>query len=281
MGPSAFRIAGIRDQIATLGRAVIDKGDLPAPIPETQHPADKQKKYVRDIAKVCQKLYDRTLKSLEEGALPLVLGGDHSLAAGSVAASGDWVRRTSSKPLGLIWVDAHGDMNTPSTTESGNVHGMPLAALLGQEPVELASIGSMPSVLPQHTVLVGIRNIDQREKDQIRASGVHVFTMKDIDRDGIATVAERALALAARDTGGIHVSFDMDVCDPSIAPGVGTPVKGGFDYREAHLIMELVADSGQLVALDLVEVNPTLDIRNTTAEFGTELALSALGKGIL
>jgi len=172
-------------------------------------------------------------------------------------------------------------MNTPSTTESGNVHGMPLAALLGQEPLELASIGSTPSVLPQHTVLVGIRNLDQREKDQIRASGIHVFTMKDIDRDGIATVAERALALAARDTGGIHVSFDMDVCDPSIAPGVGTPVKGGFDYREAHMIMELVADSGRLVALDLVEVNPTLDIRNTTAEFGSELALSALGKGIL
>ena len=281
MGPSALRIAGIRDQIAALGRQTIDKGDLPTPIPETQRPADKQKKYVRDIAKVCQKLYDRAFKSLEEGALPLVLGGDHSLAAGSVAASADWIRRTSSKPLGLVWVDAHADMNTPSTTESGNVHGMPLAALLGQEPLELASIGSTPSVLPQHTVLVGIRNLDHREKDQIRASGVHVFTMKDIDRDGIATVAERALALAARDTGGIHVSFDMDVCDPSIAPGVGTPVKGGFDYREAHLIMELVADSGQLVALDLVEVNPTLDIRNTTAEFGTELALSALGKGIL
>jgi arginase len=281
MGPSAFRIAGIRDQIATLGRAVIDKGDLPTPIPETQRPADEHKKYIRDIAKVCQRLYDRALKSLDEGALPLVLGGDHSLAAGSVAASADWLRRTASKPLGLIWVDAHGDMNTPATTESGNVHGMPLAALLGQEPVELASIGSMPSVLPQHTVLVGIRNIDQREKDQIRASGVHVFTMKDIDRDGIASVAERAIALAAYDTGGIHVSFDMDVCDPSIAPGVGTSVKGGFDYREAHLIMELVADSGQLVALDLVEVNPTLDIRNTTAEFGSELALSALGKGIL
>jgi arginase len=138
----------------------------------------------------------------------------------------------------------------------------------------------MPSVLPQHTVLVGIRNLDQREKEQIRASGVHVFTMKDIDRDGIATVAERALALAAYDTGGIHVSFDMDVCDPSIAPGVGTPVRGGFDYREAHMVMELVADSGRLVALDLVEVNPTLDLRNTTAEFGSELALSALGKGI-
>src|SRR6185295_16179108 len=216
--------------------------------------------------------------SLDDGALPLVLGGDHSLAAGSVAASADWIRRTASKPLGLIWVDAHGDMNTPSTTESGNVHGMPLAALLGQEPLELASIGSMPSVLPQNTVLVGIRNLDQREKEQIRASGIHVFTMKDIDRDGIATVAERALDLAARGTGGIHVSFDMDVCDPTIAPGVGTAVKGGLDYREAHVVMEMVAESGKLTSLDLVEVNPTLDMRNTTAELGTELALSAMGK---
>jgi len=281
MGPSAFRIAGIGDQIAALGRTLIDKGNLPTPIPETQRPADKKKKYIRDIAKVCQKLYDLAWKSLDEGALPLVLGGDHSLAAGSVAASADWLRGTSSRPLGLIWVDAHGDMNTPGTTESGNVHGMPLAALLGQEPLELASIGSMPSVTPLNTVLVGIRNLDQREKEQIKASGVHVFTMKDIDRDGIAKVAERAIELASQGTGGIHVSFDMDVCDPLIAPGVGTPVKGGFDYREAHMIMEMVADSGQLIALDLVEVNPTLDLRNATAEFATELALSALGKGIL
>ena len=281
MGPSAFRIAGIRDQIAALGRTVIDKGDLPAPIPETQRPADKKKKYIRDIAKVCQKLYDLASKSLDEGALPVVLGGDHSLAAGSVAASATWLRRTSSRPLGLIWVDAHGDMNTPGTTESGNVHGMPLAALLGQEPAELASIGSTPSVTAANTVLVGLRNLDQREKEQIKASGVHVFTMKDIDRDGIAKVAERAIELASHGAGGIHVSFDMDVCDPLIAPGVGTPVKGGFDYREAHMIMEMVADSGRLIALDLVEVNPTLDLRNATAEFGTELALSALGKGIL
>jgi arginase len=198
-----------------------------------------------------------------------------------VAASAAWVKKTQDKPLGLIWVDAHGDMNTPQTTTSGNVHGMPLAALLGQEPVELAAIGGSPSVLPQHTVLVGIRNLDDQEKEEIRAAGVHVFTMKDIDRDGIAKIAERALALASEGTGGIHVSFDMDVCDPSIAPGVGTPVKGGFDYREAHMIMEMLADSRRLVALDLVEVNPTLDIRNATAEFGTELALSALGKNIL
>jgi arginase len=281
MGPSAFRIAGLGDQIASLGYTVIDKGDLPAPIPETKRPENLKKKYVKEIAKVCQKLYDATLKSLDDGALPVLLGGDHSLAAGSVAASASWVRKAQSKPIGLIWVSAYGDMNTPENTTSGNVHGMPLAALLGQEPVELSSIGTSPSILPQHTVLVGIRNLDDQEKQQIKSAGVHVFTMKDIDRDGIAKVAERALMLASDGTGGVHISFDMDVCDPAIAPGVGTPVKGGFDYREAHMIMEMVADTRRLVALDLVEVNPTLDIRNTTAEFGTELALSALGKNIL
>ncbi len=281
MGPSAVRIAGLREQLIALGRTVVDKGNLPSPIPETKRPADKRKKYIRDIAKVCTKLYELSLKSLDAGALPLVLGGDHSLAAGSVAASAAWLHRTASKPLGLIWVDAHGDMHTPETTTSGNVHGMPLAALLGNEPGELASIGARPSVQAAHTVLLGIRNLDEREKERIRASGVHVFTMKDIDRDGIAVVAERALAVASNGTGGVHVSFDMDVCDPTIAPGVGTPVKGGLDYREAHMVMEIVADSRRLIALDMVEVNPTLDVRNTTAEFATELALSALGKNIL
>jgi arginase len=281
MGPSAVRIAGLNDHVTRLGYTVFDKGDLAAPTPETKKPEHENKKYIKEIGKVCQKLYDVTMKSLDEGALPLVLGGDHSLAAGSVAASATFVKQQHQKPLGLIWMDAHGDMNTPDTTGSGNVHGMPLAALLGHEPIELASIGGSPSVLPQHTVLVGIRNLDEKEKDRIRKAGVHVFTMKDIDRDGIARVAERALALASEDTGGIHVSFDLDVCDPTIAPGVGTPVKGGFDYREAHMIMEMLADSRRLVALDLVEVNPTLDVRNATAEFATELALSALGKGIL
>ena len=281
MGPSAMRIAGLGDHIMALGAVVVDKGNLPAAIPETEHEADNSQKYIHEIARVCRKLYATCLQSLDEGALPVVLGGDHSLAAGSVAASADFVRRTTSKPLGLIWVDAHGDMNTPQTSKSGNVHGMPLAALLGSEPASLAQIGTSPSVTPRHTVLLGIRNLDEQEKEQIRASGVHVFTMKDIDRDGIAKVAERALALAADGTGGVHVSFDMDVCDPSFAPGVGTPVKGGLDYREAHMVMEMVADSRRLIALDLVEVNPTLDIRNTTAEFGTELALSALGKNIL
>jgi arginase len=214
--------------------------------------------------------------------MPIVLGGDHSVAAGSVAATADWARTTRRSPIGLIWVDAHGDMNTPSTSPSGNVHGMPLAAILGQEPAELAGIGRFkPKVQHEHTVLIGVRNLDQREKELVRESKVHVFTMKDIDRQGIAAVAEQALQLAGADTAGIHVSFDLDVCDPSIAPGVGTPVKGGLNYREAHLLMEIIADSNRLVALDLVEVNPTLDVRNATAQLGTELALSALGKKIL
>ena len=281
MGPSAFRIAGLGEQVTALGRTVRDKGNLAAPVAETEDAIDTRKKYIRQIESICRALYDTCLDSLEAGALPLVLGGDHSLAAGSVAASAEWVRGHTGQPVGVIWVDAHGDMNTPGTTSSGNVHGMPLAALLGQEPRELSGIGTSPSILPEHTVLVGIRNLDEQEKNQIRASGVHVFTMKDIDRHGIATVAERAIALASAGTGGIHVSFDLDVCDPTFAPGVGTPVKGGLDYRESHMIMELVADSQRLVALDLVEVNPTLDVRNATAEFATELAISALGKRIL
>jgi arginase len=181
-----------------------------------------------------------------------------------------------------LWVDAHGDMNTPSSSSSGNVHGMPLASLLGSEPAELSRIGGFsPKVQPEHTVLIGIRNLDEREKQIVRDSRVRVFTMKDIDRSGIATVTEQALAIAGAGTAGVHVSFDLDVCDPGIAPGVGTPVKGGLDYREAHMLMEIVADSGLLRALDLVEVNPILDDRNTTAILGVELVSSALGQKIL
>jgi arginase len=282
MGPSAFRIAGLGERIAGLGYALSDKGDLPAPIPETRAPRDERKKYVRDIAKVCQKLYQTALMSLEEGAMPLVLGGDHSLGAGSVAAAAAWARTTKEAPIGLLWVDAHGDMNTPAMSTSGNVHGMPLAALLGPEPAELAGIGGFtPKVLPAHTVIIGVRNLDEREKVAVRDSHVHVFTMKDIDRQGIASIVEQAVNLAGNGTAGIHVSFDLDVCDPQIAPGVGTPVKGGLNYREAHMVMEIVADSGLLTSLDMVEVNPTLDMQNATAQLGTELVLSALGMKIL
>jgi arginase len=281
MGPSALRVAGLAERIAALGHTVVDKGDLPAPSREVKGEGDKSKKYAREIARVCQRLYQMSLSAFEAGGLPLVLGGDHSLGAGSVAAAADQARRKD-LPLGLIWIDAHGDMNTPSSSPSGNVHGMPLAALLGPEPTELSGIGGFsPKVRPEYTVLVGVRNLDDRERVLVRDSKVHVFTINDIDRMGIATVASTAVILASRDTGGLHVSFDMDVCDPSVAPGVGTPVSGGLNYREARLIMEIIADSGRLTSLDIVEVNPTLDLRNATAQVATELALSALGMKIL
>jgi arginase len=281
MGPSAFRIAGIGEQLARLGLKVTDKGDVPSPIPEKKGEGDPHKKYVKEIAKVCQRVYQTSLATFSEGAMPIVLGGDHSLGAGSVAAAATHLRKNN-KPLGLIWIDAHADMNNPGSTESGNVHGMPLAALLGTGPAELAHFaGPTPAVAARHTVLVGIRNLDDVEKKIVRASNVHTFTMKEVDRLGIAEVMERAIAIACKGTGGFHVSYDLDVCDPTVAPGVGTPVKGGLSYREAHVVMEVVAESGKMTSLDLVEVNPTLDIRNTTAELGTELALSALGKSIL
>jgi arginase len=255
MGPSAFRIAGMSERLASLGVPVVDKGDLPAPIPETREQSNERKKFIGDIAHVCQLLYESARASLGDGAMPLVLGGDHSLAAGSVSASSEWARTTRQLPIGLLWVDAHGDMNTPATSPSGNVHGMPLAALLGSEPYELARIGGAPpKVMPAQTVLIGVRNLDEREKIAVRDSRVHVFTMKDIDRQGIASIVEQAVALAGQ---------------------------GGLDYREAHMLMEIVADSGLLTALDFVEVNPTLDVRNMTAQLGVELALSALGEKIL
>jgi arginase len=281
MGPSACRIAGIDEKIARLGYRVVDKGDVEAPIQETRDHGDPRKKYMREIAAVCGELCRSALASLAEGALPLVLGGDHSMAAGSVAAAAQHAR-AQGVPVSLIWVDAHGDMNTPASTHSGNVHGMPLAAILGPEPAELSALCPFsPMVPPARTILVGIRNLDDHERQIVRQSGVHVFTMKDIDRHGMAAVADRALAIACADGARLHVSFDVDACDPAVAPGVGTPVVGGLDYREAHLLMEMVADTRQLASLDLVEVNPILDVRNSTAALGTELALSALGLEIL
>ncbi len=244
---------------------MIDRGNLVAPAPETRGRGDESKKFIREIARICHRLSRTALDTLVEGGLPVVLGGDHSLSAGSVAAAASHLR-TRDEALGLLWVDAHADMNTPASSPSGNVHGMPLAALLGPEPSELSQIsGVSPKVRPEHTVLLGIRNLDDREKQLVRASGVRVFTMTDIDRVGITTVAAEALAITGRGTGGLHVSLDMDVCDPSIAPGVGTPVRGGLNYLEAHLLLEMVADAGQLTSLDVVEVNPILDTANTTS----------------
>ena len=282
MGPSGVRISGLGDRLRNLGHRVVDHGDIPTPGPETRDPGSERKRYIDDIAEACRRVYSAVMDSLEQEALPLILGGDHSLGAGSVAAAADHARRRG-QPLGVLWLDAHGDMNTPETSASGNVHGMPLAALLGSRPEELTSIrnGPMPAIEYARTVLVGVRSLDEMEKDLVRRSGAHVFTMQDIDRDGIASVADRALAILGRDGAALHVSLDVDVCDPTIAPGVGTPVNGGLTYREAHLMMEAVAGAGRLKSLDLVEINPILDVRNRTAELGTELVLSALGKQIL
>ena len=281
MGPSAVRVAGLEAKLESLGHVVEDSGNIAVAIPEQKKAGDPNAKYLKEIVATCTKEAELVLKTLEAGKTPLVLGGDHSVAAGPVAGVAEFYRRQNQK-IGLIWIDAHTDINTPDTSPSGNVHGMPLAALLGSEPAELSGIGGFsPKVLPEHTVLVGVRNLDDRERVLVRDSKVHVFTMNDIDRMGIATVAATAVILASRETGGLHVSFDMDVCDPSIAPGVGTPVNGGLNYREARLIMEIIADSGRLTSLDIVEVNPTLDVRNQTALVATELALSALGMKIL
>ena len=283
MGPSALRIAGLGEQIAALGcTRASTKAICLRRFPKRRCCATSTRNTSATSRRSARRCIRRRSARSTKGRMPLVLGGDHSIGAGSVAAAAEWARRTRNLPIGLLWVDAHGDMNTPATSLSGNVHGMPLAALLGPEPAELSRIGTFsPKVLPAHTVLVGIRNLDEREKIAVRDSGVHVFTMKDIDRQGIASIVEQAVNLAGNGTAGIHVSFDIDVCDPLIAPGVGTPVKGGLNYREAHMVMEIVADSGLLTSLDLVEVNPTLDVRNTTAQLATELALSALGMKIL
>jgi len=281
MGPSAFRIARICERIHELGPEVHELGDIEVPIPEMLQPGEERARFLAEIAGVCEVLYERVCRSLEASCLPIVVGGDHSLSVGSVAGSAA-AARAAGAPLGLIWVDAHADMNTPETSPSGNVHGMPLAACLGQGPRALAEIGgSEPSVSPERTVLLGIRNLDEKEKQIVRNSGVHAFTMTEIDRRGIFEVFQEALELATAGGARLHLSFDLDSVDPTVAPGVGTPVRGGLSYREAHLIMETAAECGALTTLDLVEVNPILDTRNATAELAVELALSAIGQRIL
>jgi arginase len=281
MGPSAFRIANINARVSTLGYGVNDQGDVPVPIPEVIGVRNQHARYAREIGGVCEALYFKVQASVLSGHFALSLGGDHSLAAGSIAGTASALRRLN-RPLGLLWIDAHADMNTPESTLSGNVHGMPLACVLGTGPAELVEIGGFsPKVDSNRCAVLGLRNLDEREKDIVRQSGVHAFTMKDIDRRGLASVMDEALAILCDGGAALHVSFDMDGIDPSVSPGVGTPVRGGLSYREAHLVMEMVADSQRLVALDMVEVNPILDHQNSTAILGCELILSALGKKIL
>ena len=281
MGPSAVRIAGLTDQIRALGPRVRDLGDVEVPIPEILDSGESKARYLSEIATVCAGIYERVSRSLAGSCMPIVVGGDHSLAVGSVAGTAA-AARAADVPLGLIWVDAHADMNSPETSPSGNVHGMPLAVCLGNGPRQLVEIGgAVPSVAPERTVLLGVRNLDEVEKQIVRDSGVHVFTMLEIDQRGLYEVVQEALELATADGAWLHLSFDLDSVDPRVAPGVGTPVQGGFSYREAHLIMETVSESEALRTVDLVEVNPVLDTANITAKLATELGLSAAGKRIL
>jgi arginase len=281
MGPSAVRVAGLEARLEALGHVVEDAGNIAVAIPEQKKEGQASAKYLKEITATCTKHADQILKTLEAGKIPLVLGGDHSVAAGTVAGVAEFYRRQDKK-IGLIWIDAHADLNTPETSPSGNVHGMPLAAIMGLGPSELANIyGFSPKVLPENCVLVGVRDIDAAERENIRTSGIEVFTMRDIDERGMRTVIEEALRIAGRGTAGYHVSLDMDWIDPEDAPGVGTPVRGGATYREAHLAMEIIADHGRMTSFEIVEVNPVIDEHNQTANLAVELAISAFGKKIL
>ena len=281
MGPYAVRAARIREALLALGHTVSDQGNLIVPDRGTFPPEAGGMDFLDVIARVCADLADRVETSVSGRRFPVVLGGDHSLGAGSVAGAARALR-SRGEALGLLWIDAHGDINTPATSPSGNVHGMPVAHLLGHgDPRLLALNGSAPAVRAEHVVLIGIRDLDQGERAHLREFGVRTFTMHDVDRRGLADVMDEAIAHVNKGTEGLWVSYDVDAQDPVDAPGVGTPVAGGFSWREGHLVMEMLADSGKLIGLDAVEVNPILDVSNRTAELAVGLVASALGKRIL
>ena len=281
MGPSALRGAGLQASIKKLGLQVEDLGNLSVKQPEEMPVGEKRAKYLQEIAETCGDVAAAAEKSLIEGFLPLVLGGDHSIAAGVAAGVANYFRKEK-KQIGYLWLDAHGDMNTPESSPSGNVHGMPLAAIMGYGAPELVDLlGFKPKAEPGNIVIVGARDLDAQERKIVKRSGIHVFTMRDIDERGMREVMADALKYAMDDTAGIAVSLDMDFVDPADAPGVGTPVRGGVTYREAHLAMEMIADTESMVSLEVVEINPILDEHNRTALLGVELVLSGLGQKIL
>ena len=281
MGPSAVRVANLNRRLVELGYIVDDLGNVPVVQPESQPEGLPQAKYLPQITDTCVRLADIVTQALAEDKFPLVLGGDHSIAVGTVSGVSKHLRDSKGK-LGMIWIDAHTDMNTPSTSPSGNVHGMPLACCIGAGPEELTRIfGYSPKVDPANVALVGIRSVDEQERVNVQHSGVHVFTMRDIDERGLGTVIEEAIRIASSGTAGFHVSLDMDAVDPQEAPGVGTPVRGGITYREAHLAMETLNDAGKMLSMEVVEVNPVIDEANRTAVLAVELVMSAMGKRIL
>jgi arginase len=281
MGPSALRVANLNSRIRALGYEVEDLGNVEVAQAETTPEGDSRAKYVAAIAASCQHLAVTVGQALARGRLPLALGGDHSVAVGTMSGVSQHFREQGQK-AGIIWLDAHADMNTPDSSPSGNVHGMPLACIVGMGPRELTHLlGYAPKVDARNAVIVGLRDVDQMEKPQVRDSGVRAFTMRDIDERGLRSVMEEAIRLASDGTAGFHLSLDMDFVDPRDAPGVGTPVRGGVTYREAHLAMEMICDSGRMVSMEVVEVNPVIDEVNRTADLAVELVMSGLGKRIL
>lgn len=281
MGPSALRIAGLQQAIEALNITVEDRGNVPIILQEMAEPGDPKQRYLREIANCARELAAEIKRSLSDGGLPITMGGDHSIAIGSIAGSASHFR-DQGQTIGLIWLDAHGDLNTAETTPSGNIHGMPLAVALGFGVSALTRIlDFVPKVRIDQCCLIGTRDLDPGEKDFIRTMGLRVFPMSEIDARGVGAIVDEAIAIAGRGTAGIHVSMDIDFVDPSEAAGVGTPARGGMTYRESHLIMEKLAATRRLIALDAVEVNPVIDSRNYTAELVVELVTSALGKTIL
>ncbi|HIG12061.1 MAG: arginase [bacterium] len=281
MGPSAIRIAGLERALRAMGMDFEDRGNVAVEVPESLKPENNRARFLREIAQACESLRDSVLDVLDQDRLPLVVGGDHSIACGTVAGISSWHQRREEK-IGLIWFDAHGDMNTPETSPSGNIHGMPLASCLGRGLEELTRLGERyPMVDVENAVAVAVRSLDRHERKIIHDSGVRVITMREIDQRGMHDVMTEALEIANRGTAGFHLSFDLDGTDPEIAPGVGTPVPGGTTLRESHLVMELVAENGRLLGLEFTEINPILDRENQTARIAVDLATSALGKMVL
>jgi arginase len=288
MGPSAIRVAGLHPKLAGLGYQVVDRGDLHVRAPETESSGAANAKYLPLIADVCAELAGAVESVFERGGFPLVLGGDHSIAIGTIGGIAKSLHNTKGTTadgppnLGVLWFDAHGDINRPETSPTGNIHGMPVSCLLGQGPPELTGVAYEGIKVPAaRFVQIGLRDIDLAEKKLLRESGITVYTMADVDRRGLATVMNEAIAIASDGTDMLHCSFDIDSVDPRVAPGTGTPKLGGLTYREAHLALEMIAETGRLTSMEMVEVNPALDDQNRTAELAVEFIASALGERIL
>lgn len=281
MAPAAIRIAELHHKIRVLGYEIKDIGDLEVPVRDTLSEAASQQKYLTQIHRICEELEEIVHDAAAARRIPIVLGGDHCIAMGTIAGISRYYRERH-ESLGLIWIDAHADINSPSSSVTGNIHGMPLSVVMGSGHPELVQVGGFaPKVRPENVALIGIRMLDGAEKDILRKSGVRYFTMREIDERGMANVMKDALAVVGKGTSGVHLSFDLDGVDPLYAPGVSTPVTGGLSYREAHLALEMLAESGLLCSMEFVELNPMTDLQHKTAQLTVELIQSALGKSIV